>query len=428
MNKFYKLFFFTTLSALIFCAIFFIWYIKSPDWISRNIIHHIIPFEKKIFLRKYFIEKNLRKHINTIDHNQFVNLGFKKYDLEFDYDIKKNINYIVYQNYSHIDIWKDKLILANAAGEFYYSELDSIKKNKFKKNKIKSNLKNLIIKPGFSTKDILVDDRYVYISYVTLKKSDCISLVIERAEFDLKKLEFQKFFDPLECIHKSQALFNFLHPGQAGGRLSNYKKNRLLLTTGNFRSPTVSQNNNSIYGKILEIDKIKKTYEVFSKGHRNPQGLDVKDDVIVSTEHAAYGGDEINLIKKNGNYGWPISSYGEKYSHRKSSDKYFYKKNHDGFIEPIFAFLPSIGISQIINLPNSFNSKWKNNYLLTSLAGNSIYRIKFSKDYNKILYYETIYIGERIRDIVYSEKFKMILLVLEDTGTLGVIFNKKNEN
>ena len=65
--------------------------------------------------------------------------------------------------------------------------------------------------------------------------------------------------------------------------------------------------------------------------------------------------------------------------------KFTFKKNHDGFNEPIFSFVPSIGISQIIKLPNSFNPKWENNYLLSSLAGNSIYRIKFSENFDKII-------------------------------------------
>ena len=56
---------------------------------------------------------------------------------------------------------------------------------------------------------------------------------------------------------------------------------------------------NSIIGKILLIDN--KNFEVFSRGHRNPQGIfyDLNDDLIFETEHGPTGGDEINLIKKN---------------------------------------------------------------------------------------------------------------------------------
>jgi hypothetical protein len=112
-------------------------------------------------------------------------------------------------------------------------------------------------------------------------------------------------------------------------------------------------------------------------------------------------------------------------NHHDFYENFDFNKNHDGFVEPIFSFVPSIGISQIIKLPNSFNNKWKDNYLLSSLDGNSIYRIKFSENFDKIIFYETIYVGERIRDIIYEEKNKLIFLILEETASLGVIINKK---
>ena len=46
-------------------------------------------------------------------------------------------------------------------------------------------------------------------------------------------------------------------------------------------------------------------------GHRNPQGLLVFDNIVLSTEHGPRGGDEINKIMFGKNYGWPISSYGK---------------------------------------------------------------------------------------------------------------------
>ena len=87
--------------------------------------------------------------------------------------------------------------------------------------------------------------------------------------------------------------------------------------------------------------------------------------------------------------------------------------------------MPSIGISELIILPNQFNSKWKDNILVTSLNGRSIYRIKFTdQSFEKILYHEKIYIGERIRDIKYIENLNVILLALERTGDVGILVNK----
>ena len=62
--------------------------------------------------------------------------------------------------------------------------------------------------------------------------------------------------------------------------------------------------------------------------------------------------------------------------------------------------------------------------MLASLNGKYLYRVKFDDDYNKIIYYEPIYIGDRIRDLIYNKDSKKILLALELEGTLGIITNQ----
>ena len=70
------------------------------------------------------------------------------------------------------------------------------------------------------------------------------------------------------------------------------------------------------------------------------------------------------------------------------------------------------------------NKKWTNSALVTSLNGRSIYRVNFQDDkYDKILYLEKIYIGERIRDIKYVEKLNVIIIALETTGNIGILKN-----
>ena len=139
-------------------------------------------------------------------------------------------------------------------------------------------------------------------------------------------------------------------------------------------------------------------------------------------EHGPRGGDEINKIEKGKNYGWPIASYGETYSKR-SQKKNIYLKSHEdhNFIEPIYSFVPSIGISEIIRLSNNFSKLFQNNFILTSLFDRSIYRIKFDNSFNKILYKEKIYINERVRDIKYSNELSIVLLALEEQGELGIL-------
>ena len=82
-----------------------------------------------------------------------------------------------------------------------------------------------------------------------------------------------------------------------------------MLTIGDFYSddvhgPALSQDLSQDYGKIIKIKLSSKKGYVFSYGHRNPQGLFIdKRKNIFSSEHGPAGGDEINLIFENNNYG-----------------------------------------------------------------------------------------------------------------------------
>ena len=180
---------------------------------------------------------------------------------------------------------------------------------------------------------------------------------------------------------------------------------------------------------FYNVDSSKKA--IWSYGHRNPQGIikvtrnvGVNDYEIWIHEHGPRGGDEINKILFGKNYGWPITSYGEKYG-LGYTKKSYYKKNHAkyGFEEPVYSFVPSIGISEIIKLPNSFSEHFQNNFILSSLYGRHIYRIKFDNTFKKIIYLEDIFVGERIRDLKYDDKLNLIYLAFEENGEIGIISN-----
>lgn len=149
----------------------------------------------------------------------------------------------------------------------------------------------------------------------------------------------------------------------------------------------------------------------------------------MATEHGPYGGDEINKIEFGGNYGFPIVSVGDQYKFEQLLNKrlnYSFQKDHAelGFKEPIFSFLKSIGISELIYVPNEFSKYWKDNFLVSSLNGRSLYRFKFDKNFTKVEFYEKIYIGERIRDLKYFENKDVVLMALEETGSLGILKTK----
>jgi hypothetical protein len=334
-----------------------------------------------------------------------VELNRKKINLE-----KKS------RNTFYIDTFKDNLIFATKYSKFYkvkFEELKNTKKNlNFEQFRTKglSNLKGNIY-------DISVSGNKIYVSKSSQFK-DCNRLEIYFAEIK-EILDFQVFKSFDEC----------LSIGMGTSRIKDFNFNGeegILITTqdaDNDKPGLKSQDESSIFGKTVFVNKKTKIHEVFSKGHRNAQGLFIKDEIILSTEHGPRGGDEINRIEYKKNYGWPIASYGNAYQNKEL--KYLKSHKENGFEEPIYAFVPSIGISELIILPNSFNPKWKFNALITSLNGRSIYRAKFEDEsFRKIIYMEKIYIGERIRDIKYVDKLNFIVVALERTGDIGIIKNK----
>ena len=269
---------------------------------------------------------------------------------------------------------------------------------------------------------MIIDDGNIYVTVVFKKEEKCNVLKIYKSKIAFnEKLNFKNFFSNSECVST-----------MAGGRMQAWMKDnekKILLSTSadilinDDKDDSKPQDDNSIYGKILLIDENSGNYEIFSKGHRNSLGLyaNINENIILNTENGPKGGDEINLILQGKNYGWDIASYGKRYKNNKNTVDYKLSHEDSGFEEPIFSFVPSIGITEIIKIPNSFSEPWQDNFLIASLHSNHLFRVKFDKKYSKILFVEKIYIGERIRDLFYLENNKQILLALEDTGSIGIL-------
>ena len=237
-------------------------------------------------------------------------------------------------------------------------------------------------------------------------------------KINFENLIFKNFFKSKSCGVRLNAgkmkIFN--HNGSLG----------LLATVGGENLNEASnkpQDIESDIGKIIFIDFEKKEKIIYSLGHRNPQGLFVENDLIIATEHGPRGGDEINKIVYGKNYGWPIASYGMSYDHiiKNKNRKYLKSHSKNNFIEPIYSFVPSIGISEIIKIPEKFSKNWQNNFLLASLNGGSLYRINFNSTFDKIIFKEKIFINRRIRDLKYVDEYNVIILALEDWKEIGIL-------
>ncbi len=216
---------------------------------------------------------------------------------------------------------------------------------------------------------------------------------------------------------------------ESGGRMAMLNDHELLLSVGDHafngvdRSESLPQDRSNSYGKILRIELNTGAAEVYSSGHRNPMGLYVDPHgAIWETEHGPRGGDEINLIREGVDYGWPAVTYGTDYS-RHSWPLNPAQGRHDGFEEPIFAFVPSIGISSLTGVTGDGLKDWQDDLLVASLRTQAVSRVRV-KDGRAILA-EPIPVGHRVRDIVMGHDGRIV--VWTDEGDLLFIEPAKGQ-
>tara|TARA_R110000868_G_scaffold88088_2_gene245733 strand:+ start:2471 stop:3595 length:1125 start_codon:yes stop_codon:yes gene_type:complete len=135
---------------------------------------------------------------------------------------------------------------------------------------------------------------------------------------------------------------------------------------------------------------------IYSYGHRNPQGL-IKHPItgeIWEGEHGPQGGDEINIIHKGKNYGWPVISYGINYDGSSFTDI----TAKEGMEQPFFYWVPSIAPCGMAFVTSDIYPNWKGNLLVSSLKFNYIERLVI--DNNKVIKREKLLEGiGRVRNV-----------------------------
>ncbi len=177
-----------------------------------------------------------------------------------------------------------------------------------------------------------------------------------------------------------------------GGRLRFGPDGDLYFSAGEVGNPSLAQDPDSLNGKILRLSA--GAYrgegarpEVFSLGHRNPQGFDWEPGTgrFVENEHGPDGDDEVNVLREGANYGWPEIRGAA---------------TADGFETPIAVYSDSIAPSgaTFVKLPGS---EWTGDYLIGSLVGEQIRRVGFDRD-GGVTVNEALFEGEfgRMRSVV----------------------------
>jgi len=157
--------------------------------------------------------------------------------------------------------------------------------------------------------------------------------------------------------------------------------------------------------------------EVWSYGHRNAQGaaLHPVSGKLWTVEHGARGGDEVNIPKAGGNYGWPVIAYGRHYS----GGKIGVGTHKDGMEQPVYYWDPSIAPSGMAFYTGDKFPKWKGSLLIGALKFQLLSRLTLEGE--KITGEERILegLGERIRDVRQGPEG--YVYILTDSGTGRII-------
>ncbi|MDC1280655.1 PQQ-dependent sugar dehydrogenase [bacterium] len=338
----------------------------------------------------------------------------------------------------YLSILGEFVYLVSGTGQILRIDKENLNKDKIKPVFIKNNIvdlikdpkhfdifKNIPISGQISIKDSKIINKKLFLSYNKEVSKDCYNTSIISAELNASYLIFEEFFTYDECILREiKGKKTWFWGQQSGGRIIQINNQTILFSIGEYRARSLAQDDNSIFGKIIEINIFTKKFSVFSKGHRNPQGLVYIEskNKIVSTEHGPYGGDEVNVIKKGNNYGWPISSYGRHYDNTFKKESPLYKSHKKyGFIEPVFHWskVSSVGVSQIVHLGED---KDENDiFLVGSMRARKLFFFNINKNYSKANLFKTINIKERVRDVIYDKDTDSIFLSLENTPKLVVM-------
>jgi len=153
--------------------------------------------------------------------------------------------------------------------------------------------------------------------------------------------------------------------------------------------------------------------EIWTYGHRNPQGLAFHPETgdLWANEHGPQGGDELNLIQKGRNYGWPVIGYGVNYG---SGSAIHASTEREGMEQPVHYWVPSIATSGLLIYTGDRFPAWRGNIFVGGLAGEQLARL--TMDGRRVTDEETLVRGmARIRDVRQGPD-GLIYLAIDDEG------------
>lgn len=225
------------------------------------------------------------------------------------------------------------------------------------------------------------DNRFIYLTYSKAGERGNTT-ALARGRFDGKGLsDVQDIF--VADAWRSDAALHF------GSKLAFGRDGMLYMTVGERNDRTRAQDTMHHAGKILRfrddgtvppdnpfVGRTGFRPEIYSYGHRNPQGLAVHPDTgqLWATEHGPQGGDELNLIQPGKNYGWPVVTFGREYS----GDLITNETWRAGLEPPVTVWVPSIALSGMVFYTGDRLPGWKGDLFVGGLAGVQLHRVVFA--------------------------------------------------
>ena len=249
------------------------------------------------------------------------------------------------------------------------------------------------------------------ISFPTYNRAkDCVSVHLYRYTLNLaSKISLTRgklWFKSNPCVPVSAVQ-------HAAGRLAVIDKRSAYLTIGDLGYSEIDNvNRRGDLGSVFKVSAT--TREKISTGHRNQQGILLIGKDLYTSEHGPRGGDELNIIEKGVDYGWPAVTYGEPYS----SGDYVRPAttgSHEGFRKPLTYWVPSVAPTELVQLNGSQWGQWSGQIVMGTLRDESLIFIELL-DRKKVGKVSKFSIGERVRDLEIGVQGEMIATT--DSGKL----------
>jgi glucose/arabinose dehydrogenase len=260
-------------------------------------------------------------------------------------------------------------------------------------------LLDVALDPGFR------DNRMVYISFAEPREGGGAATAVARMVLNTAET----------ALGGTTVIFQQQPAGNTGrhfgSRLVFGRDGNLFITTGDRGNLEMSaQDQNTHIGKVLRIrtdgtvppdnpfvGQPNIRPEIWSSGHRNAQGaaLHPETGVLWTIEHGARGGDEINIVRRGLNYGWPVISYGVEYSGRRIGEG----QAKSGLEQPIHYWDPSIAPSGALFYTGDRYRGWRGSLFTGGLVSELLMRVTL--DGERITGEERLLreVGQRIRDV-----------------------------